>query len=203
MDEKDFKTFFYKGLPYKKLYIKDNQVSGYCIWQKSNYINIPLSEINICETRDIENIFINNCKEAIKSYLIGWTMEQANQLEKEGRDYIMNYINGWISLCPFHLYEACKKGKYGVILSLSYIALPDELQMNKRFCSDNIVRNDINEYIKYILGTDFNLIELFKKEYPYLKFEYYKYNENNLIQDIVCYVPFYGEADKIDESVLL
>lgn len=198
------KVFFYKGLPYTNpIETKDGYVYGYCLWNKSDVIKVNKEEVEYCEPKDIESKFLENCREAITGYLVGWNKEKAIELENQGREYLMKTITAYVNLCPFSLYEACRKGKYGYVIPLSLIELPETLCINRRMCSDEKYRENKDVYVRYLLGENFNLLNMFIGKYPYLEFMYYKYDKNLIFQDIICLVPFHTEMEKINDSVIL
>ena len=75
--------------------------------------------------------------------------------------------------------------------------------MKNRLCSDNNIRNDELEYIKYLLGDEWDVLKIFKERWPQFKFGYEKYSELRKLQDIWCAAPFYNEIEEIKNSALL
>lgn len=198
------KFFFHNGIPYTEpIKSKDGFTYGKNIWNKNDIVKVKTDDIVFYEKTNIEEEYIKNCREAIIQHLIGWSNEKSIDLENKGREYIINQIQEHIKYCPLDLYNSCKKGKYGFLIRLSSIKLPDNLLMDRRLCSDNKIRQNYDEYIKYLLGKNWDIIKMFKEKYPFLTFMYSKYKENVLLQDIICLVPFYDEMDKINNSILL
>ena len=199
--------FFYKGTPYKKDTLCSDvlEIAGRSIWD-NGWIKVQKSEINICEEDDIDKIFIENCKEAIKLSLVGWTSDKAKELEEKGKQYLTKEWKYYLLECPTRVYKACQEGKYGIIYRLSTIKLPDELQMGNRPCSDGEMRNE-KDYIRFLLGEDWSLIRLFMIKWPMLKFKYVDFSKaDEAFPDIYCMVPFYDDhkiLSEIQNSILL
>lgn len=199
--------FFYKGTPYKKdSFCSDaSEIAGRSIWD-NGWIKVPKSDVTLCEEDDIDKIFIENCKQAIKLSLVGWTSDRAKELEEKGKQYLLKEWKYYLLECPGRVYKACQEGKYGIIYKLSVIQLPSELKMGNRPCSDGIVRNE-KEYYRFILGEDWSLIRLFMLKWPMLKFKYVDMSKaDEAFPDIYCMVPFYDDQKvlhDIHSSVLL
>jgi hypothetical protein len=198
--------FFYKGHPYKKdRFCSDAlETAGRSVWD-NGWIKVPKSEVNICEEDDIDKIFIENCKEAIKQSLIGWTTEKAKELEEKGKQQLTKEWKYYLLECPKKVYKACQDGKYGIKYNLSIIQLSDELKMGNRPCSDGIIRNE-KEYIRFLLGEDWSLIRLFMLKWPMLKFKCVDLSKaDEAFPDIYCMVPFYDDhmiLSEIQNSIL-
>jgi hypothetical protein len=189
--------FFYKGIPYKKDTLCSNasEVAGRSVWD-NGWNKVPKSEVKMCEEEDIDKIFIENCKEAIKQSLIGWTSEKAKELEEKGKQYLTKEWKYYLLECPNRVYKACQEGKYGIKYNLSLIQLSDELKMANRPCSDGQIRNE-KEYIRFLLGEDWSLIRLFMLKWPMLKFKYVDMSKaDEAFPDLYCMAPFYDD-DKV------
>jgi hypothetical protein len=189
--------FFWKGMPYNEKYFwKDaSMISGKSEWD-DDYIKVPISEIEYCDKDKIEEIYYNQCKNAFIEFLHGWTNEKAKELEKKGLEYLMSRILNYIKSCPKWVFDACKKGKYGVLMSLSAITLPDELKMDTRKCSDGLVRTE-KEYMKFLLGEDWNQLQFFSEKWPMFKFNYksdIQYNIDPFV-DMYCMASFYNDLN--------
>jgi hypothetical protein len=199
--------FFYNGQPYKKdtLCSDASETAGRSVWD-NRWIKVPKSEVKICEEDDIDNIFIENCKEAIKLSLVGWTREKAKELEEKGKQYLTKEWKYYLLECPIKVYKACQDGKYGIKYNLSIIKLSNELQMGNRPCSDGIVRDE-KDYIRFLLGEDWSLIRLFMLKWPMLKFKYVDFSRaDEPFPDLYCMVPFYDDhkvLSEIQNSILL
>jgi hypothetical protein len=200
--------FFYKGIPYKNDTLGSRTtISGKSVWDNSWSYIIPKSDVTFCKEDDIDNIFIENCKEAIKKSLIGWTRECAKELEEKGKTYLTDKWKYYLLECPNKVYKACQEGKYGICYNLSsVIQLPDNLQIKNRPCSDGEVRSE-KEYVKFLLGEDWSLIRLFMIKWPMLKFQYVdKSKKDEPFPDIYCMVPFYDDhkvLSEINNSIIL
>lgn len=200
--------FFYKGHPYKKdTFCSDAlETAGRGIWD-NRWIKVPKSEVNICEEDDIDKIFIENCKDAIKQSLIGWTTDKAKELEEKGKQHLTKEWKYYLLECPKRVYKACQEGKYGIRYNLSTaIQLPDDLKIGNKPCSDGEVRNE-KDYIRFLLGEDWSLIRLFMLKWPMLKFKYIDLSKaDEPFPDIYCMVPFYDDhtiISEIQNSLLL
>lgn len=200
--------FFYKGIPYKKdkFSNEESKISGTSIWDNSWSFTINKSDIIFCKEDEIDKIFINNCKNAIKQSLIGWTPERAKELEERGKEYLTKKWKKYLLDCPNRVYEACQEGKYGIIYECSSIELPDEFKMGNKPCSDGKVRSE-KEYMKYLLGEDWCFIRLFMIKWPMLKFKYVDLSTaEEPFPDIYCMVPFYNDPvilNEIQTSLLI
>jgi hypothetical protein len=200
--------FFYKGIPYKTDIIGNTKtdISGRSVWDNSWSFTIPKSEVKFCEKDDIEKIYIENCKEAIKSSLVGWTSEKAKELEEKGNKYLTEKWMYYLLDCPNRIYKECQEGKYGIHYTFSSMELPDRLKMGNKPCSDGQVRSE-KEYIKYLLGEDWSLIRLFMLKWPMLKFQYADFSKTDEpFPGIYCMVPFYDDPNilgEINNSLLL
>jgi hypothetical protein len=200
--------FFYKGAPYKRDdYSNDEiKISGTNVWDNSWSFTINKSDVTFCREEEIDIIFLDNCKRAIKESLFGWTSDKAKELEEKGKEYLTKKWKKYLLDCPNRVYEACQEGKYGIIYSFSSIKLPDELKIGNRPCSDGKMRNE-KEYIKFLLGEDWSLIRLFMLKWPMLKFKYMDFlKTNEPFPDIYCMVPFYDDdkvLGEIHNSILL
>jgi hypothetical protein len=198
--------FFYNGIPYKKKdYCNDDdiEIHGNSVWDDTWSDKIKRSDVRFCEKDEIEKIYIENCKEAIKLSLLGWTSEMAKELETKGRKYLTDKCERSILKCPDKVYNACKEGKYGIIYKLSDIELSDDLKIGNKPCSDGIRRNE-KEYMRFLMREDFSIIQLFAKKWPMLKFKYAGGDEP--FPDLYCMVPFYNDHEillEIHESVLI
>ncbi len=192
--------FFYNGNPYKQdIFCSDAlEIAGRGIWD-SRWIKIKRTEVDMCNQEDIDTFFIEQCKEAIKLSLVGWTVNKAKELEEKGKQYLTKEWKYYLLECPVKVYKACQDGKYGIKYNLSIIQLPDELKMGNRPCSDGIVRDE-KDYIRFLLGEDWSLIRLFMLKWPMLKFKYVDFSKaDEAFPDIYCMVPFYDDAKTIGE----
>ena len=105
--------FFYKGIPYKTDdYLRDRStISGKSVWDNSWSYKVSKSDVRLCEENDIYNIFNENCKEAIRQNLLGWTSEKAKELEEKGKKYLTEKWKYYLLDCPNRVYRACQEGK--------------------------------------------------------------------------------------------
>ena len=207
MSEENY--FFYKGTPYKIDTIGNNKtnISGKSVWDGNWSYILLKSDVKFCREEEIEKIFIENCKDAIKVSLYGWTSEKAKELEERGKNYLDKKWKYYLLECPNRVYKACQEGKYGIRYTLSsVIHLPDELQMGNKPCSDGVTRSE-KEYIKFLMGEDWSLIRLFMLKWPMLKFQYVDFSKaDETFPDIYCIVPFYDDhkvLSEIQNSILL
>ena len=192
--------FFYKGIPYKKDDWSNDktEISGRSVWDNDWSSKVLRSEVRFCEENEIDSIYLEYCKEAIKTNLIGWTREKAKELEEKGKEHLAKEWKYYLLECPKRVYKACQDGKYGIIYKIRN-DLPEELQIKNRPCSDGEVRTE-KEYVKYLLGDDWSLIRLFMIKWPMLKFMYVdKSNTNEPFPPIYCMVPFYDDHKVLSE----
>lgn len=203
------KYFFYKGIPYKTDSLGNGKtnISGKSVWDEKWSYMLSKSDVTFCKEEEIEKIFIENCKEAIKVSLFGWTTDKAKELEKKGLNYLNEKWKYYLLECPNRVYKACQEGKYGIRYTLSnVIELPDDLKMGNKPCSDGEIRNE-KEYIKFLMGEDWSLIRLFMIKWPMLKFRYVDFSKaDEPFPDIYCMVPFYDDhtvISEINNSILL
>jgi hypothetical protein len=200
--------FFYKGTPYKKDSWSNDEleISGKSLWDNTWSSKISKSKVTLCEEDEIENIYIENCKEALKLSLIGWTKDTAKELEEKGKKYLTERWKYYLLDCPNKVFKSCQEGKYGIMYRLSTIELPDELKIGNKPCSDGQTRSE-KEYIKFLLGEDWSLIRLFVEKWPMLKFRYVDFSKSeDSFPDLYCMVPFYDDPKvlaEIQSSVLL
>lgn len=196
MNDKDNIYFFYKGMPYKRTYLWENEsmVSGKCEWD-TDYIKVKISEIEYCTADKIEEIYNSKCKENIIEFLHGWTSEKAKELEKKGLEYLLSQIKYYLINCPRWIYNASKKGKYGVLIDMSSIKLPEDLKMNDRKCSDGLIRSN-KEYLMFLLGDEWDQLKIFSEKWPLFKFSYkdeLNIKSSGPFDDMYCMTSFYND----------
>ena len=201
------KYLFYKNMPHELLFIENpNKTTAMVreLWGRCGTLRISISDIEeYCNKEDIDKIFFEKCKNAITSNILGWNEEKAIDLENKGRTYLNSQIEPYISRIPDTFISICRNGSYGYVINFSNITLTDSLQMKSRLCSDNQIRKDVLEYIKYILGEEYDLLKIVQTRLPQYKFAYVKYSELRKLQDIWCIAPFAQEIEQIKNSALL
>lgn len=206
MSEEPKKQYlFFKDMPHELLLIEPGNLTAMVreIWGRCGVLRIDVSCIEYCNKEDIDKIFFEKCKNAIISSILGWSEEKAIDLENKGRHYLNSQIEPYISRIPDTFISVCRNGRYGYIINFSSITLPDSLQMKNRLCSDNQIRKNVLEYIKYLLGEEYDILQIVQTRLPQYKFNYVKYSELRKFQDIWCIAPFAQEIEEIKNSALL